>query len=362
MKDKRKKIVYYWENCDPVGNEEITNSIRNKTLRKIEAESNLSPLPENKKSQKRILRTAIISIAASAAILVAAVLSFNLLSKDTSFEEMIVSTEYLSTTENDQVTLVMSDLKTIHISSETQIAYSPDGSFKIGSEKPINQEETNFSAEKIYNRLIVPKGKRSELILSDGTKIWVNSGTKVIFPTVFKQDKREIYVDGEVYMEVAHNAKKPFYVNTEGFDIKVLGTAFNVFAYKENNAREVALVNGKVEITDGNNKSIEMIPNELVLFEKDNIIMKESVKAEDYKAWVNKILILNGEKLSAILNRLSLMYNTKINCDPSLSEEELYGKFDLNNNIEEVIDYLKIMLPISSYKENGTFYLQRNNI
>lgn len=354
MKELRKKTDYYWNHCTPKLDEDICHSIRNKTLQKIEAESASSFRRAKDPAKKRVfLRTA--SIAASAAILIIAFFSINHLSKDNTLNDIIASTEQIYEEENEQVTLIMSNSERIHLDSEALISYSVDGSFKVG----LNTFPGEEKSEEAYNRLLVPKGKRSELRLSDGTKIWVNSGSKVIFPTVFKKNKREIYVDGEVYMEVAHDAGKPFFVNTEGFELKVLGTAFNIFAYKENSKREVALVNGKVSITDKNNKSINMVPNKLVSIENNRIIGEETIDAENYKAWVDKILILNGESLESILNRLNMMYNVRIVCDSSLKAEELYGKFNLNNDIEEILDYLKIMLPVSFYKENGIIHLTR---
>lgn len=83
-----------------------------------------------------------------------------------------------------------------------------------------------------YNQIIVPKGKRSQIVLADNSKIWINSGSKVIYPRAFEGKYREIYVEGEVYLNVTHDTSKPFIVNTSGFEVRVLGTSFNISAYK----------------------------------------------------------------------------------------------------------------------------------
>ena len=89
---------------------------------------------------------------------------------------------------------------------------------------------------------------RSSLTFSDGTKIWVNSGSKVIYPVSFEKKKREIYVEGEVYLDVTHDTSWPFVVRTQQVDVKVLGTSFNVSAYKDDSNMQVTLVEGKVEV------------------------------------------------------------------------------------------------------------------
>lgn len=76
--------------------------------------------------------------------------------------------------------------------------------------------------------MVIPRGKRSVLTFSDGSKVWVNAGTRVIYPTEFEKDKREIYVDGEIYIEVARDEERPFYVRTKDMNVRVLGTKFNV--------------------------------------------------------------------------------------------------------------------------------------
>ncbi len=100
----------------------------------------------------------------------------------------------------------------------------------------VNSEQLQESVtdeEHSFNQLIVPNGKRSTLALEDGTKMWINAGSRVIYPNKFKKNKREIYVDGEVYMEVARDEERPFVVKTNMLDVQVLGTSFNVMAYKK---------------------------------------------------------------------------------------------------------------------------------
>ena len=103
--------------------------------------------------------------------------------------------------------------------NNAQVTYSATGQVQVNSNKL-----TEDDGKEAYNQIIVPKGKRSQIVLADNSKIWINSGSKVIYPRTFEGKYREIYVEGEVYLKVAHDTSKPFIVNTSGFEVSVLGT------------------------------------------------------------------------------------------------------------------------------------------
>lgn len=360
--DGKDKLSFFWEHCLPEDADDVTASIREKTLKKIQERTNSQVLPPKKKKLYR-LSVAVASIAATVAVLLSIPHTLKMLSHQEDIKHVVAIMDILPLEETDDVVLVMSDQEKLELASDVKIAYTPDGDVSVNSEefqsvKDIQNKEQG-SSHKLYNQLIVPKGKRSQLLLSDGTKVWVNSGTKVIYPRVFGEKKREIYVDGEVYLEVTPDVKRPFYVNTEGFEVKVLGTSFDVFAYKQMPVSRVVLVNGSVEIKDNHNTQMKMIPNELVEFNQNSITEKRTVNAADYKAWIDGLMILNGDRLQLLTERLSLLYGTKIICDSSLDNEQVYGKLDLRDNLDEIIEYIKLMIPLSAREENGVIYLKR---
>ena len=118
----------------------------------------------------------------------------------------------------------------------------------------------------MFNQIIVPPGKRTNVVFADGTKICVNAGTRVVYPEVFLDDSREIYVEGEIYLEVFRDESRPFIVRTEKMNVRVLGTTFNISAYKNQTESSVVLVEGKVEVELINKQKIKVSPNEMVLF------------------------------------------------------------------------------------------------
>lgn len=360
---EKDKLEFFWEKCLPEDETNVAASIRERTLRKIQSGTVSHISIDIKKKRRNRFYIAAASVAATVSILLSLPYIAEKLTQQEDIRQVVALMDALPIEETEDVVLVMSEQKKVQLASDAQITYTPEGNVSVDSEKlqfeKTEQDETKDSYYESYNQLLVPKGRRSQLLLSDGTKVWVNAGTKVIYPRVFGEKKREIYVEGEVYLEVTHDENRPFYVNTDGFEVKVLGTSFDVYAYKRMPESRVVLVNGSVEIKDQQNKQVRMAPNELVSLEHNNITEKRTVNASDYMAWTEGIMVLNGDHLNMLVDRLSLLYGTKIICDSSLDNEQIYGKLDLRDDLDEIIDYIKSMIPISAREENGVIYLKR---
>ena len=182
-----------------------------------------------------------------------------------------------------EIRIVTGDRQVEIDGEDAEIKYDTTGSLTVNKEA-VNQATVNASVDKSsYNQLHVPYGKRASLTLADGTSLWVNAGTTVIYPTVFPDHKREIYVDGEVYAEVKRDEGRPFLVKTDKLEVYVLGTSFNVSAYKEDSQRRVVLVKGSVDVRlNGENTCLS--PNQMYTYsgQESNV---ETVDAEMYTSW-----------------------------------------------------------------------------
>ena len=156
---------------------------------------------------------------------------------DVNQEMRLVASQMTHTTDAKEIQLILQD-KRIEVAGEAaKVEYKADGQVKV-NESVVHEEKVVENKEQMqYNQLIVPKGKRSILELSDGTVLWVNSGTTVIYPMEFAKSKREIFVDGEVFLDVHSDKKSPFFVRTKNMDVKVTGTRFNVTAYESDECR-----------------------------------------------------------------------------------------------------------------------------
>jgi ferric-dicitrate binding protein FerR (iron transport regulator) len=255
--------------------------------------------------------------------------------------------------------LELSDGKIVAITSEkSTIHYSPDGS-GITVNDTSGLAQTNLKEG--INRLIVPFGKRSFITLSDGTKVWMNSGSKLVFPPVFTGKSREVTLEGEALFEVAADRGKPFYVNTDLFSLKVYGTKFNVQAYQPDQEYNVVLVEGKISLKGIGKISPEelfLAPNQKASVAKDTETFEiRNVENTDiYTAWVDGYLTFVNEDVSEVLKRVSRYYNAEIICRVPENFEKIYGKLDLKTDIERVLDGIAF-ISNSNFSKQGNQYV-----
>ena len=242
------------------------------------------------------------------------------------------------------------------ITSKEQLNLDEDAFIKNSQVIKENEEKTKEEQE--YNQLLVPAGKRARVELSDGTRLVVNSQSKVIYPRCFKGDIRKIYAQGEVFLEVAHDKKHPFIVESDDFKLQVLGTKFNISNYK-GGATNIVLVEGAVEVTDKNEKKARLNPNDLLNIANGTIAYQKQVDVAEYISWVEGIMLLNGNDLSQIIQRLSIYYGISIQCDPIIGKEKVYGKLDLKDDIDEVIECIQQTLPFTIEKSDTSIYLNK---
>jgi ferric-dicitrate binding protein FerR (iron transport regulator) len=219
----------------------------------------------------------------------------------------------------------------------------------------------------LYNEVVVPYGKKSIIELEDGTKIWLNAGSRFAFPNHFNENKREVFLEGEAYFVVAHNELKPFLVHTNEVTVKVLGTRFDVSAYNSDGDVLTVLEEGKVVISM--NKALGlaenetmMIPNQKAVYNKElkTLVVKGELDVESYTAWVEGWLPFSKASLLGVFNKLQRYYNVKFIYSPVFSTDDLItGKLDLKDSISEVLITLSDLAKISFKIENDTIYIDK---
>ncbi|MBO9728854.1 MAG: FecR domain-containing protein [Chitinophaga sp.] len=212
-----------------------------------------------------------------------------------------------------------------------------------GSGVTINANNTPIPAEE-YNTLIVPYGRRSRVQLEDGTVVFLNAGSRLVYPATFKQHKREVYLEGEGFFDIAPNAAAPFYVYAYGVATEVLGTTFNVSAYPDDARQSVVLVSGSVRLHLQHGlfgkQTRELQPAEMGLLEDDALEVSH-VNVNAYTAWKEGRLLNLHTPLKDILKKLTRYYNIKLDLDslqPGL--ETFSGDLDLDENLENVLDII----------------------
>lgn len=191
--------------------------------------------------------------------------------------------------------------------------------------------------------VIVPAGQRAELLLADGTKVWLNSRSKLKFPDRFQKDARNVELDGEGYFEVTHKEEAPFTVHTSRYDVKVLGTEFNVKAYNSKNQFEASLLKGSVEVSNMNKSQVVRLrPDEQVISDGSQLI-RSVILDKNYFRWKEGLLCLDDESIGSLIEKLELYYDVNIVVQkPSLMKYHYSGKFRISDGVEHVLKVLQL--------------------
>lgn len=191
--------------------------------------------------------------------------------------------------------------------------------------------------------VIVPAGQRAELLLADGTKVWLNSRSKLKFPDRFQKDARNVELDGEGYFEVTHKEEAPFTVHTSRYDVKVLGTEFNVKAYNSKNQFEASLLKGGVEVSNMNKSQVVRLrPDEQVISDGSQLI-RSVILDKNYFRWKEGLLCLDDESIGGLIDKLELYYDVKIIVQQaSLMKYHYSGKFRISDGVEHVLKVLQL--------------------
>lgn len=251
---------------------------------------------------------------------------------------------------------LISGEKIVELHQDAQISLNNEGLASVVDQTNATELEL---PEDALNRLIVPSGKRSTLQLADGTKVWLNSGTELEFPSKFTGNTRAITVRGEIYIEVAKVANKPFYVETSQFKVSVLGTKFNVFAYPDISEKSIVLVEGAVEVNAENRESSRLIPGEMLAMNTDEI-KKQKVNVAEYIGWKDGVLVFNKTPISEVLMKVGRYYNVTFrdNNNAQLSARTCTGKLVLSDNFDEVMTSVSALSSTTFYRKDDMVYVK----
>lgn len=307
-----------------------------------------------KHRQKRI--RLYLSISAAACILLAIALLNPLIPILPSSGVEVLSHITDSIDNEKDIQLILANNKTITFQKDADIEYDGKGEITVNTGDELIKT-SEISKDISLNTLIVPKGKRSSLTLSDGTKVWINSGTTLRFPSQFESKRREIQVEGEIFIDVVKDKTRPFYVNTSRMIIDVVGTKFNVSAYNEDEEHSVVLVEGCVDISIDSEKA-RLSPNQILSSSMNDISVKD-VDVNNYISWKDGYLQFSSEPLKNILNRLSRYYDTPIYYDENSAALKCNGKLILFDNIKDVLETISNTIPISFQMEETGVSVQK---
>ena len=258
---------------------------------------------------------------------------------------------------SNDIQLILSEgRKLVMDGKESRLHYKEGGKIAISSGKTQLDEENETG----YNQLIVPSGKRSFITFSDGTRVAVNANTRVVYPSEFSGHKREIYVNGEVYLQVSPDKKHPFVVKTNRMEVEVLGTEFNVSAYDFTKNQSVVLVSGKVEVDTYKYPKKVLKPNDMLTYDgQDDGLRVNTVDVSEYISWVDGYYCFNHEKIEIITEKLSRYYGKRVIPDSGLIGLTCSGKLDLRDDLRDVLEVLSKTIPAQIETRDNYFLLTK---
>lgn len=197
--------------------------------------------------------------------------------------------------------------------------------------------------ETLFTEINVPKGQRVNIILADGTSVWLSPRTKIRVPNEFKKGNRVVELDGEGFFEVTKNTKQPFIVKTKQYNVKVLGTRFNVFSYSEKSSFETCLVEGSVMVynKDNENENFYLNPNEKVSLENNKLVKSVSdFNNERYLA--SGVFSFQSKPFIEILEYLSLWYGVQFDVSRNVAiYRKISGKFRQSDEVDNILRALQ---------------------
>lgn len=254
-------------------------------------------------------------------------------------KDSLINSSYEANVEAITLQLANGDIQIIKEDGATQIVDASGN--VVGTQKGNQLVYGNASAKDtlVFNTINVPYGKRFDLMLSDGTKVHLNSGTSLRYPVKFiKGENRQVFLNGEAYFDVTKDAKHPFIVGSNDMNVKVLGTKFNMTSYKEDAKTYTVLVEGRVVAYNAllENEEVVLTPGNRAYFVNKHI-KSEPVDVRKYIAWVSGELMFIDDSFGVIANKLERKYNVDIvNTYDELNDIVITATFK-EENIEQVL-------------------------
>ena len=278
------------------------------------------------------------------------------------------------TIENNQntelITLQLDNgmIETISTDGERKIT-SPNGNLVASQQgNSLQYNGTEAQDKLVYNTLNIPYGREFDLVLSDGTKVKLNSGSSIKYPVRFlKGQDRKVFLKGEAYFDVSSDKAHPFIVNVDEMNIRVLGTQFNLSYYREDEDISTVLVEGAVVLyKEGanmdSNTTAQLVPGQRAAWNKTNNTMTvNEVDTNIYTAWKDGYLLFKASPFYNIRAKLERHFNISIEDRSGRLENQIYTATFRNETIEEIMDAFKEDTPFEYIREGSKIIILETN-
>jgi len=245
----------------------------------------------------------------------------------------------------EKAVLTLSDGTKITLDNTTNGTIAQQGNTVVLKEDGLlayNADKRKPETAVLYNTLTTARGEEfRSLVLSDGTKVWLNSVSSIYFPTAFINNERIVEITGEVYFEVAKNPSMPFRVKANGAEVEVLGTHFNINAYTDENSTTTTLLEGSVKVKKGK-EQVVIKPGQQTQIIGNAVSVINDADVDAAVAWKNGSLVFNQTDIKTILRQVSRWYDVDIEYKGDIKVPKFYGKIPRTVTLSEVVKILEI--------------------
>ncbi len=244
---------------------------------------------------------------------------------------------------SNRAMLTLSDGRTVYLDPESGQMIEENGTAISNNNGELSYSQSDVA---VTNKMSTPKGGQYKIVLSDGTRVWLNSASSITYPTLFNASKREVSVTGEVYFEVAENKKLPFIVKIPGgSQIEVLGTHFNVNVYEDELDQATTLVEGSIRMSYKNEKVL-ITPGQQAVMKNNSDGSQQSFQLqqaniEQVLAWRSNFFVFNKADLSSVMRQLSRWYDLDIVYEGKISQRSFQGKIPRDIPLSKVLNALE---------------------
>lgn len=255
--------------------------------------------------------------------------------------------------------LTMGDGKTVNLTDVNQVIANTEGlSIKADSSGKLEYVSAK-EAKASYNTLYVPRAGEYQLILPDGTKVWLNSDTKLIYPTVFTGKTRKVSLEGEAYFSVAKNKKKPFIVTSKNMNIKVLGTEFNFNSYDTRESIDVVLIEGSVRYKTGNKTDILKPGQKVSRYKTSGKVSASNVDVNKYIAWKEGIYMFDNISLGDLSEEISRWYDVEVFfVNQSIKDKLFTGVIEKYKSLKFIVELLESTNSVKCRLKEKILYIE----
>lgn len=244
----------------------------------------------------------------------------------------------------DGSTIVLDSVKHGQIASQQHVVIKEDENGKVVYEAAddVQNPTAPTPAETIaMNMLTTPRGGQYQVVLPDGTRVWLNAASSLKYPTAFTGNERRVELTGEAYFEVSKDPSKPFNVKTAGQTVTVLGTHFNINSYTDEGATKTTLLEGSVRVTSNTGQSVKIKPGEQAVNNSNSININENANIDEAVAWKNGKFVFSNTDLQTIMRQLSRWYDVDVEYQGKTAQKHYMGRISRNVPVSQIFEILK---------------------